>query len=105
MSVLSSFVDSSFQNVGQSVDLKLGLGVSLCLPGFIARVVMMGIWSVCGGHSSGAVLHSRTSSLRELDVSTLSGWVKLQVAIARRVGMSLGSDICKSKHAIVSNII
>src|SRR5882724_1291758 len=103
--VLSSFVDSSFRNVGQSVDLKLGLGVSSCLLGSVARVVMMGMWSVCGGHSSGVVLHSRTSSLRELDVRTLSGRVKLPVAIARRVGMSLGSDICKSKCAIGSIII
>jgi len=54
------------------------------------RVVMMGIWFVHGGHSSGVVLHSRTSSLRELDVRTLSGQVKLPVAIAQRVGMSVG---------------
>ena len=103
--MLSSFVDSSFRNVGQSVDLKLGLGVSSCLLGSIVRVMMMGMWSVHGGHSSGAVLHSKTSLLRELDVRTLSGWVKLLVAITRRVGMSLGSHICKSKFSIASIII
>jgi len=63
------------------------------------------MWSVCGGHSSGAVLHSRTSLLRELHVRTLSGQVKLLVAIAWRVGISLGSDICKSNHAIALIII
>ena len=94
-----------FQKLGQLVDLKLGLGASSCLPGSILRVVMMGMWSVHGGHSSGTVFHSRTSSLRELDVSTLSGWVKLLVDMAHRVGMSLGSVICKLKFAIASIII
>ena len=94
-----------FQKLGQLLDLNLGLGASSCLPGSILRVVMMGMWSVRGGHSSGMVLHSRTSSLRELDVSMLSGWVKLPVDIVHRVGMSLGSVICKLKFAIASIII
>ena len=50
-------------------------------------------------------LHSKMSSLRELEVSMSSGWVKLLVDIACRVGMSLGSVICKSKLAIVSIIV
>ena len=51
------------------------------------------------------VQHSRMSSLREQDVSMLSGQVKLLVDMVWRVGMSLGSVICKSKLAIASIII
>ena len=96
MSILSSFFVSSFWNLAQLVDLKLGLGASSCLPGLISRVVMIGMWSDCGGCSSGMVLHSRMCSLRELDASMLSGQVKFPVAIAHRIGMFLGSSICKS---------
>jgi len=53
--MLSSFFVSSFQKSVQLVNLKLGLGVTSCLPGLILRVVMMGMWSVLGGHSSGLV--------------------------------------------------
>jgi len=50
-----SFFVSSFWKSGQSVALKLGLGVVACLPGLISMVVVMGMWSVQGGRSSGIV--------------------------------------------------
>ena len=84
-----------FLELGQSVDLKFSLSTSSCLPGLISRVMMIGMWSILGGHSSGAVLHSRTCSQRELDASTLSSQMKFLVAIVHRVGMFLGSSICR----------
>jgi len=34
------------------VALKLGFRIVACLPGLISMVVVMGMWSVWGGHSS-----------------------------------------------------
>ena len=96
---------SCFRNLSQSTCHQFNFGWSELWAIEVSRVVIIGKWSMHGGCRLGRVMHCVMRSPIVLLQKTLSGCVRFLVRVARKVGMSLGSDIVMLKSASRSNRI
>ena len=94
---VASCNESCFWNLSQSTCHQFNFGWSELCTIEVLRVVIIGKWSVHGGCRLGRVVHCVMRSPNVSLQNTLSGHVRFLVRVARKVGMSLGSDIIMLK--------